>query len=73
MVGETQRMSEQNTQHLYSLLRDWERTITAEIVSHDMESQGLFDDREVRRMLVQVTALKVGIGVGLHRDPIDLS
>ncbi len=66
-------MSEQNTQHLYSLLADWERTITAEIISHDMEGKGLFDDREVRRMLTQVTTLKVGIGVGLHRDPIDLS
>ncbi len=67
-------MSEQNTQHLYSLLEDWERTITAEIISHDMDRKTtLFDDRDVRRMLVQVTALKIGIGVGLHRDPIDLS
>ncbi len=67
-------MSEQNTQHLYSLLEDWERTITAEIISHDMDRKTtLFDDRDVRRMLVQVTALKIGIGVGLHRDPLDLS
>jgi len=64
-------MSEQNTQHLYSLLEDWERTITAEIISHDMDRKTtLFDDRDVRRMLVQVTALKIGIGVGLHRDPL---
>jgi len=67
-------VSEQNTQHLYSLLEDWERTITAEIISHDMDRKTtLFDDRDVRRMLVQVTALKIGIGVGLHRDPLDLS
>ena len=62
-------MSEQNTQHLYSLLKDWERTITAEIISHDMDGKHLFDDRDVRRMLTQVTTLKIGIGVGLHRDP----
>ena len=73
MVGEFERMSEKNTQHLYSLLEDWERTITAEIISHDMDGKHLFDDREVRHMLTQVTALKIGIGVGLHRDPIDLS
>lgn len=66
-------MSEQSTQHLYSYLMEWERTITAEIVQHDMNDKHLFDDREVRRMLVQVTAMKTGIGVGLHRDPIDLS
>ncbi len=66
-------MSEQSTQHLYSLLVDWERTILAEIASHDMVETKLFDDREVRRMLTQLTALKTGIGVGLHRDPTDLS
>ncbi len=64
-------MSEQSTQHLYSLLEDWERTITAEIVSHDMDKKTtLFDDREVRRMLTQLTALKTGIGVGLLREPM---
>lgn len=63
-------MSEKSTQHLYSLLEDWERTITAEIISHDMDGKHLFDDREVRRMLTQLTALKTGIGIGLLREPL---
>jgi len=66
-------MSEQSTKYLHSFLTEWERTVTAEIASHDMKETTLFDDREVRRMLTQLTALKVGIGVGLHRDPTDLS
>lgn len=63
-------MSERSTQHLHSLLEDWERTITAEIISHDMDGKHLFDDREVRRMLTQLTALKTGIGIGLLREPL---
>ena len=60
-------MSEQNTEHLLSFLEEWERTIMAEIASHDLNDTKLYDDREVRHMLTQVTALKTGIAVGLQR------